>query len=105
MQEEERRELVVGGMRVSEIMITSVVRNDSKTAPCWILMPPIEKQHMSGMSTTLTNNSVAESRTLPNFIFLYNFIIKLCNSNQVTSNFLKSLWCRQIFIHKPRTLI
>ena len=67
--EEERREQVVDGRRVSEKMIPSVLPNDSKMASCCFFMPPIGKQHMLDMSYLLANRLIVDFGQIRKFNF------------------------------------
>ena len=68
-REEERREQVVDGKRVSEYMIPSIVPNDSKMASCCFFMPPIGKQRMFDISYLLANRLIVEFGQIRKFEF------------------------------------
>ena len=49
-------------------MISSVMPNDSKMASCYFFLPPINNQHMSGMSDLLAEG-LTDCRQIRNFNF------------------------------------
>ena len=58
--EKRGKKKVVGGERMSEIMVSAVVPSDSKVVSCWFFMPPIKKQRISVMLDIMTNSLIVE---------------------------------------------